>query len=219
MIQRGQQVETVLRRLRQFPVVAVLGARQVGKTTLARTVARAWGEESSLTFLDLEDPTDRARLQEPKLALEPLRGLVVLDEVQGVPELFPVLRVLADREPLPARFLILGSASPALLQRSSESLAGRVAFHELAPFDLAEVGASQWRALWLRGGFPRSFLASDDEASRRWRQAFARTYLERDLAEPRPCAASATVRRSFTTTARDRWKTSSMSTDTRCGIR
>lgn len=176
--------------------MAILGARQVGKTTLAHDVAARSG--AAPVFLDLEDPTHRDRLVDPKLALEPLRGLIVIDEVQRAPELMPVLRVLADRRPLPARFLLLGSASPELVWHSSESLAGRIAFHELPPFDLAEVGAGQWRQLWLRGGFPRSFLAPGDTASLRWRQAFTRTYLERDLRELGIDVTSSAIRRFWT---------------------
>lgn len=185
--------------LAQFPVVAVLGARQVGKTTLARMIRDA--ADVPVTHLDLEDPTDAARLEDPKLALEGLRGLVILDEVQRAPELFPLLRVLADRAPLPARFLILGSASPALLRQSSESLAGRIAFHHLEPLDLDEVGADALRPVWLRGGFPRSFLADDDAASHRWRQDFTRTYLERDLSELGIRVPSVTLRRFWTMVA------------------
>lgn len=182
VLHRPHHLAAVRRLLAEFPVVTVLGARQVGKATLARAIRAGAGGESTV-HLDLEDPTDLARLAEPILALQSLRGLVVIDEVQRAPELFPVLRVLADRQPLPARFLLLGSASPALLRQSSESLAGRIAFHRLDPFDLAEVGPAHWRRLWLRGGFPPAYLANSDAASHRWRQELTRTYLERDLAE------------------------------------
>lgn len=165
--------------LRQFPVVGLIGARQVGKTTLARELARA--SDEPVTLFDLEDPRDLARLRDPMLALEPLRGLVVIDEIQARPELFPTLRVLVDRTDRPARFLVLGSAAPAFLRQSSESLAGRIAYHELPGFDLAEVGAHEWQRRWLRGGFPLSFTADRDRDSMRWRQAFQRTFLERDL--------------------------------------
>lgn len=140
MIPRDAHVGTVLSLLDQFPVVALLGARQVGKTTLARMVTAQVG---AATHFDLEDPRDETRLAAPMLVLEPLRGLVVLDEIQRHPELFPVLRVLADRPDTPARFLILGSASPELIRESAESLAGRVAHHELPGLGLAEVGAAQ----------------------------------------------------------------------------
>ncbi len=179
MLTRVHHADSIRTLLAEFPVVALLGARQVGKTTLARELGGA--AATGLTVLDLEDPTDRERLRDPMLALRDLRGLVVIDEIQRAPEVFPTLRVLADREPLPARFLVLGSASPDLLRQSSETLAGRIAFHELTPFDTREVGRERWAELWLRGGFPRSFLAQSDAASARWRQNFVRTYLERDL--------------------------------------
>ncbi|HEY6552512.1 MAG TPA: ATP-binding protein [Vicinamibacteria bacterium] len=166
-------------RLRRFPVVALLGARQVGKTTLAREVARRFPGPS--TVFDLERAADVALLTDPELVLGPLKGLVVLDEVQRRPEIFQALRVLADRRPLPARFLVLGSASPVLLHQASESLAGRIAFHELPGLSLAEVGLSSLDRLWLRGGFPRSFTARGDALSYEWRQEFVRTFLERDL--------------------------------------
>jgi predicted AAA+ superfamily ATPase len=172
--------ETRLRALlRASPVVAILGARQVGKTTLARRIARSW--PGGATSFDLEDPTDLARLQDPMLALSPRRGLVVLDEVQRRPDLFPALRVLADRPGRPARFLVLGSASPEMLRQSSESLAGRIAFHELSGFSLEEVGATHRERLWLRGAFPLSYLARSEERSRSWRRDFVRAFLERDL--------------------------------------
>src|SRR5688572_8248792 len=163
--------------LRDNPVVALLGPRQSGKTTLAGQILQTRRGER----FDLEDPRDAQRLSQPMTTLEGLRGLIVIDEVQRRPELFPVLRVLADRRPSPARFLVLGSASPELLRQGSESLAGRVAFHHLGGLALDEVGSEGLRPLWLRGGFPRSFLARDDAASLRWRQQFTRTYLERDI--------------------------------------
>jgi predicted AAA+ superfamily ATPase len=162
--------------LDQFPVVALIGPRQAGKTTLARQLAD--GETSH--FFDLEDPRDAARLASPMLALDSLTGLVVLDEIQTLPQLFPALRVLADRPGRPARFLLLGSASPELAQQSAETLAGRVVYHELTGFNLAEVGVENSRKLWLQGGFPRAYL-EEEAASVRWRQAFTRTYLERDI--------------------------------------
>ena len=166
-------------RLRRFPVVALLGARQVGKTTLAREIARRFRGGS--TVYDLERTADLSLLADPELALGDLRGLVVLDEVQRRPDLFSALRVLADRRPLPARFLVLGSASPSLLRQASESLAGRISFHELPGFALAEVGAERLGRLWLRGAFPRSFTARAEALSFEWRQEFVRTFLERDL--------------------------------------
>ena len=165
--------------LRASPVVAILGARQVGKTTLARRIARSW--PGGATFFDLEDPADLARLHDPMLALSPRRGLIVLDEIQRRPGLFPALRVLADRPRRPAHFLVLGSASPEMLRQSSESLAGRIAFHELSGFSLEETGATRRERLWLRGGFPLSYLARSEDRSRSWRRDFVRTFLERDL--------------------------------------
>jgi predicted AAA+ superfamily ATPase len=146
---------------------------------LARMIAERGG--TAATRFDLEDPRDDTRLAAPILALEPLRGLVVLDEIQRRPDLFAPLRVLADRPGTPARFLILGSASPELIRTSSESLAGRVAHHELPGLGLAEVGESHWQQSWLRGGYPPSFLATNDQTSMRWRQELIRTLLERDL--------------------------------------
>ncbi len=163
--------------LRRFPVVALLGARQVGKTTLARLVAGRRAE-----MLDLERPSDLAKLAEPELFLRSRAAeLVVLDEVQRSPGLFAVLRALVDERRRPGRFLLLGSAAPELLRQSAESLAGRIVYHELAPLCLAEVGARHAGRLWLRGGFPDSFLARSEADSIRWREAFVATHLERDL--------------------------------------
>ena len=171
-----QRVETLLR---QFPVVAILGPRQVGKTTLAGRVVAA--RRRDVTTFDLENAEDLTLLRDPLLALRPLRGLVVIDEVQRRPELFQTLRVLVDEPRVRRRFLVLGSASPELLRQTSESLAGRIAYHELGGFALEETGAARWERLWRRGGFPRSFLARSDAASERWRRELIRTYLERDL--------------------------------------
>jgi hypothetical protein len=165
--------------LRQFPVVALLGARQVGKTTLARqVVARRRGPA---TVFDLEHPEDLARLADPMLALGRERGLVVIDEVQRLPALFPILRVLVDQGPAARRFLVLGSAAPELLRQSSETLAGRIGYHELDGLQVDEVGPARLDRLWLRGGFPRSFLARTEAESGRWRGEFIRTFLERDI--------------------------------------
>lgn len=163
--------------LRSAPIVTLLGPRQCGKTTLASRLAR----EIASHYLDLEDPVAERRLAEPMMALGPLRGLVIIDEVQRAPALFPVLRVLADRPRTPARFLLLGSASPDLVRASSESLAGRVSFVDMGGFELREVGEARLRRLWLRGGFPRSFLARSDATSATWRRDFIRTFLERDV--------------------------------------
>ena len=164
--------------LRAGPVVALLGPRQSGKTTLAGQALDLVGRGERF---DLEDPRDLQRLGQPMTALEGLRGLVIIDEVQRVPELFPVLRVLADRRPAPARFLVLGSASPEMLRQSSESLAGRIRFVEVPGLTLAEVGVEQVRRRQLRGGFPRSYLAASDAASFAWREDFVRTFIERDV--------------------------------------
>jgi predicted AAA+ superfamily ATPase len=196
MIQRRRYLEKVRGLLKRFPVVAIIGARQVGKTTLARQlVARDW---DAVTVFDLENPRDVARLSDPLLALQGLKGLVVIDEVQRRPELFPVLRVLADRPQVTARFLVLGSASPHLLRQSSESLAGRIAYMELGGFTTEEVGVAQLERLWVRGGFPRSFLAESDQESFEWRLEFIRTFLERDLPQLGISTPSTTVRRLWT---------------------
>ena len=179
MIGRSHHIQRVAGLLKRHPVVALLGARQVGKTTLAREIARVRGGASH--FYDLENPRDVARLSDPMSELGNLKGLIVLDEIQRSPELFPVLRVLADRPRTPGRFLVLGSASPELLRQSSESLAGRIAHYELGGFDLSEVGGEKFQKLWTRGGFPRAFLARSEQASLEWRREFIRTYLERDL--------------------------------------
>ncbi len=194
MIRRTQYLETIRARLKSFPVVSVLGPRQVGKTTLAREVA---GEQPS-HFFDLEDVDALARLAEPKVALERLEGLVVLDEVQRKPELFALLRVLADRQPVKARFLLTGSASPSLVRGVSESLAGRVAMVDVAGFNLQEVGESEWRKLWWRGGFPPAFLADTEAASRQWQEEFVRTLLERDMPQLGITVASSALRRFWT---------------------
>lgn len=159
------------------PIVLLQGPRQCGKTTLARAFASGRKAE----YFDLEVPGDAQRLAEPMTALEPLRGTVVIDEAQLQPAIFPVLRVLADRRPRPAKFLVLGSASPDLNRNVAESLAGRVALVPMAGFDLSEAGSRHARKLWWRGGFPRSFLSRSDAASRQWRDDFIQTFLERDL--------------------------------------
>ena len=196
MIPRKTHGRAVARLLRESPAVLLLGARQVGKTTLAKEIAKSWSRGAHR--FDLEDDRDLARLADPFLALEPLRGLVVLDEVQRRPNLFPALRVLADRPRTPARFLLLGSASPALLQQSSETLAGRVAHYELSGFDLSEVGPADAERLWIRGGFPRSFAARSGTSSYRWRDDFVHTFLARDLAALGISIPGATMERFWT---------------------
>ncbi len=176
---RSQDLARVTALLRQFPVVGVLGARQVGKTTLARQVIA--NRRGPSTFFDLESAADRARLADPLLALRDLRGLIVIDEVHQLPDLFRTLRVLADEPAGRRRFLVLGSASPELLRQGAETLAGRIAYHELHGFRLDEVGVAQLSKRWTRGGFPRSFLARSEAASAEWRDQFIRTFLERDI--------------------------------------
>ena len=180
--------------LDEFPVVALLGARQVGKTTLARQLAEI--HRDPVAWYDLEDPADLVRLADPGLELRPLRGLVVLDEIHRLPDVFQLLRVLADRPGPPARFLVLGSASAELLRQTSESLAGRIAFHVLDGFDVTEVDDPE--RLWLRGAFPRSYLAHSDAASRRWRDGFIQALLTRDLPDLGSTIPSTTLRRFWT---------------------
>src|SRR5438876_11347477 len=177
MIDRQTDLHLVRAALRRSRVVALLGPRQCGKTTLARRLVRA----DSLNYFDLEDTHSLARLAEPGLALRPLKGLVVIDEIQRRPELFPLLRVLADRKPLPARFLILGSAAPGLLSQSSETLAGRLETVLLEGFRLADLGPRAQGRLWLRGGFPLSYTAKSEGDSVAWRRQFLQTFLERDI--------------------------------------
>jgi predicted AAA+ superfamily ATPase len=197
MLKRPQLLDRLRTGLRASPAVALLGPRQCGKTTLARQLAGT----SKSTYFDLENPVDLARLSEPMTALEQLCGLIVIDEVQRRPDLFPSLRVLLDRKPIRARFLILGSASPDLLRQSSETLAGRISIVEMAGFTLEELGRHDSNRLWMRGGFPRSFLARTEAASTAWREDFIRTFLERDLAQLGVRVPSGTMRRFWTMTA------------------
>jgi len=192
MIQRPQVLKAVATTLQENPVCALLGPRQCGKTTLARQLA----EKGKSHFFDLETATGRTRLEHsPELVLSELQGLVVIDEIQQLPGLFTTLRPLADRPDHPAGFLILGSASPTLVKGVSESLAGRVGFVDLGGFSLVETGAERLPQLWLRGGFPRSFLAPSDSAGERWRQNFIRTFLERDIPQLGIRIAAETLRR------------------------
>lgn len=177
MIDRHSDLRLVRAALKRSRVVALLGPRQSGKTTLARQFVPA----ESLNYFDLEDPQSLARLTEPDTALRPLKGLVVIDEIQRRSDLFPLLRVLADRQPLPARFLILGSASPDLLKQSSETLAGRLETVPLEGFRLADLGAAAQAKHWVRGGFPLSFTARTEADSVAWRRQFLQTFLERDI--------------------------------------
>jgi hypothetical protein len=198
----GRRIESlVLQRLREFPAVALLGPRQVGKTTLARTLSAAL--ERPVDYLDLENPVDLAKLSDAPAYLRSRdHRLLVLDEVQRAPELFRVLRGVIDERVLAGRpsghFLLLGSASIDLLKQSSESLAGRIAYLELAPLDVLELDDELAGKAWLRGGFPRSVLADSDEASAAWRANFITTYLERDIPLLGPRIPSETLRRFWT---------------------
>jgi len=194
-----QKSQLVRARLDEFPAVALIGPRQAGKTTLAEVVA----EERASVYLDLEDPADREKLTDAALYLSGHEDkLVVLDEVQRVPELFQTLRGLIDRgrrrDIRAGRFLLLGSASIELLRQSGESLAGRIALVELGPFNVLEVDGDAHEKLWIRGGFPDSFLAGSAEASVAWRESFVRTYLERDIPQLGPRVPAETLRRFWT---------------------
>ncbi len=191
MIHRTTDTERIQRALKRSRVVALFGPRQCGKTTLAREFVRA----DSLNYFDLEDPASLARLSEPETALRALRGLVVIDEIQRRPDLFPLLRVLADRKPLRARFLILGSAAPALLQQSSETLAGRLEYVPLEGFGLADLGGAAQAKHWLRGGFPLSYTARTEANSLAWRRQFLQTFLERDMPQLGVSIPAAALRR------------------------
>ena len=179
LIPRTYHVSQIMSRMEQNPVVAIIGARQVGKTTITHEIATLI--KMPIHRFDLGDPEDLARLNEPKLALKDLTGLVIIDEIQRKPELFPLLRVLADRDDKAAQFLILGSASPKLLKQSSESLAGRISYYSLNGFAVDEIDSKDELKLWIRGGFPRSYLASSEKESFAWRKDFIRTFLERDI--------------------------------------
>lgn len=179
IVPRKLHLQTIENLLVDSPVVALLGARQVGKTTLATEIAKNWAGQVH-TF-DLESTEDRQSLGDPLLVLSQLQGLIVMDEIQHLPEVFPTLRVLADRPGRPATFLVLGSASPMLLRQSSESLAGRIAFHELTGFSISEISSEQVDKLWVRGGFPSSLLAKSNERSNQWRKDFILTFVAREI--------------------------------------
>jgi len=197
IVARHRLLESLRGALKRQPVVALTGPRQCGKTTLARQLL----DPAASTWFDLEDPRSRTVFDEPMTVLEPLKGLVVIDEIQRVPDLFPLLRVLVDRRPLPARFLILGSASGALLRQSSESLAGRVEHVRMGGFALDETGSEAVEPLWRRGGFPDSLLAPDDETSVHWRRNFIDTIVERDLPQWGVRVSSTAMRRFWTMVA------------------
>ena len=187
MIDRIDALYKLRKMIEQFPVTAILGSRQCGKTTLARSMK---GDH----YFDLENPRDQELLSHPQLALESLKGLIVIDEIQRIPELFPLLRFLVDSKK-DQRYLILGSASRDLISQSSETLAGRIGYLYLDGFSISETGAENWRTLLLRGGYPRSFLAGNDEQSYEWRQQYITTFLERDVPALGISIPSLTLRR------------------------
>lgn len=195
MLERNQFLKWVRLALSRNPVAALIGPRQCGKTTLARELLRG---EVGTHYFDMEDPSVAQALEDPMSSLSPLRGLVVIDEAQRQPGIFPVLRVLADRVEMPARFLILGSASPDLTRQASESLAGRVEIIEMSGFGLGEIDGEDAHRLWMRGGFPRSFLAQDEAASYEWRRQFIRTFVEREIAQLGFRIASSAIHRFWT---------------------
>jgi uncharacterized protein len=194
VIKRPDYLKLLKTAVHRSPITALLGPRQTGKTTLARMFA----EEKPATFFDLESIPDQRRLQNPEFVLGTLEGLVILDEIQLMPELFGTLRVLADRQGQKARFVILGSASPEIVRNASETLAGRIEFIDLNGFDLSEVGRLNWESLWMRGGFPRSFLAKNESDSLTWREGFIRTFLERDIPQLGIKIPAAAMRRFWT---------------------
>jgi predicted AAA+ superfamily ATPase len=198
MIDRKGYKEQVRKALGRSPVVALMGPRQCGKTTLARMIFESTPGRQAGAYFDLESQVDLRRLANPEMVLGSFTGLVVIDEIQTLPSLSPVLRVLADRPGDPCRFLILGSASPGVVRNVSETLAGRVEFVHMAGFDLTEVGAEAWRSLWVRGGFPRSYLAESEENSTAWRESFIRTFLQRDIPQLGIQIAAAAMRRFWT---------------------
>ena len=190
MVERNQDVQAVAKLIELFPVTTILGPRQCGKTTLARFF-------KADHLFDLENPRDAARLDQPQLALENLAGLIVIDEIQRVPDIFPLLRFLVDRDDH-QKYLILGSASRDLIQQSSETLAGRIAYYQLGGFRLSDVGSKYMNALWLRGGLPRSFLSETDEESLIWRRQYISTFLERDIPQLGITIPARTLRRFWT---------------------
>jgi predicted AAA+ superfamily ATPase len=194
MISRPSYLTQLTRAVKRSPITSLIGPHQCGKTTLARMFAAS----KHSTYFDLESQPDARRLQNPELILGSLQGIVILDEIQEMPELFRTLRVMADRSNSKARFLILGSASPDIVKNVSETPAGRVEFVELIGFNLQEVGATSFETLWLRGGFPRSFLADSDEDSMAWREGFIRTFLKRDIPHLGISIPSSALRRFWT---------------------
>ena len=200
LLPRPRLVKRILQCLNEAPVTVLTGARQTGKTTLAHMTAEMFTKQTGaqVHFFDLERAASRAALATPEMTLEPLRGLVVIDEIQRIPELFETLRPLADRRGVPVFFLVLGSASSGLVRGVSESLAGRALFLRVSGFALDELGLDDLNSLWIRGGFPRSWLASNEGASRRWREAFVSTFLERDIPQLGIRVSSEALRRFWT---------------------
>jgi predicted AAA+ superfamily ATPase len=187
-------LDAINESFRTFQVTALLGPRQVGKTTLAREYIKNLGGISPANYFDLEDPLALQRLENPRLAMGELEGLVVIDEIQRRPDLFPILRVLVD-ENKSRKFLVLGSSSVDLLRQSSETLAGRINYIEVAPFSLSEVGHEHLKSLWIRGGYPRAFLADNDDQANKWLRAYTATFLERDIPQLGLRLASESMRR------------------------
>ena len=194
MIKRKRYLAQIESAIQRSPVTSLLGPRQCGKTTLAREIAKM--HES--TYLDLENPTDKRRLENPMMLFDSLKGLVIIDEIQSMPELFAILRVVVDKPDNKCNFLILGSASPDIIKGVSETLAGRIAFVDMAGFDFSEVGIEHTQSLWVRGGFPRSFLADSDKDSAIWREDFIRTFLQRDIPQAGINIPAETMRRFWT---------------------
>ncbi len=179
MVKRTIQ-KTIENSLKKYPVVGIVGSRQTGKTTIAKKIQA--DTKRKVVYIDLELPSDQNKLRDPELYLSQFSdALVIIDEIQRMPSLFPLIRALVDKKRTGGRFLILGSASPALIKHSSESLAGRIIYYELTPFILDETGYDKMQRLWLRGGYPESYLAENDEESFSWREAFIKTYLEMDI--------------------------------------
>jgi predicted AAA+ superfamily ATPase len=210
MINRPNYLDRLDTATHRSPITAILGPRQCGKTTLARM----YTADKSVTYFDLDSVPDQRRLQNPELVLVGLEGLVIIDEIQQMPELFSTLRVLVDRPDNKVRLIIMGSASPQLIRNASDSLAGRVEFIELDGFNLQETGSETWQTLWLRGGFPRSFLAASEDDSLAWREGFIRTFLERDIPQLGINIPASAMRRFWTMLAHYHgqiWKASDLS--------
>jgi predicted AAA+ superfamily ATPase len=198
MVPRTVLKKRILASIESNPITALLGPRQCGKTTIARIIS----DQRQNVFIDLENPADYASItQSPMTFLESKEGLIVLDEVQRAPEIFPILRVLADRSSKNRKFLILGSASPGITKKASESLAGRISFIDMGGFDLQDLGVENWQKLWQRGSFPLSYLAENEEKSHSWRENFLRSFLERDIPQMGIRIPAAALRRFWTMTA------------------